>query len=385
MLPTYKKPFAGRATNVENDLRKKILSGELQSGAKLKSRRKLAAEYGVALVTVERALANLIGEGLLKSEARSGTYISGVEGSIKPSMKNGTKLKKIAIMAGNGTDVRNPHELEDNWTREITRAIQDTVAGFGYSSELRVWYPERQPLEVIKQESLHGIEGFIIIDVHRKLVETKEAVEYLERHGHPVVLVTYDELQKPVPHVFYDQTFTGYEAASQLIRLGKKRIVFFSPLFADWVEKRERGVRNAVDDAGEGYRFEVFPAIDERVAVGTESDQTAIARKVAIDFLTSDLTDTGIVAVNDSAAIGLIKACADTALVVGKDFPLISFDDLPTAKFMALSTFRPPLQSMGREAVNLLVRQINRDFGALQIRLRSELVERASTMPAQME
>lgn len=56
-------------------LREDIVSGALPYGAKLPSKRLLAGELGLSLVTVEHALALLADEGYLETRQRSGCYV----------------------------------------------------------------------------------------------------------------------------------------------------------------------------------------------------------------------------------------------------------------------------------------------------------------------
>ena len=55
-------------------LRDDILSGVIPRGAKLPSKRLLAGELGVSLVTVEHAFALLADEGYVETRERSGCY-----------------------------------------------------------------------------------------------------------------------------------------------------------------------------------------------------------------------------------------------------------------------------------------------------------------------
>ena len=57
------------------DLRRKIESGELQPGSQLPTRLKLAAEYRVTHMTVQRAIDTLKEEGLLYSRPGLGVYV----------------------------------------------------------------------------------------------------------------------------------------------------------------------------------------------------------------------------------------------------------------------------------------------------------------------
>ena len=67
-------------------LRGDILSGALPLGAKLPSKRTLAEELGLSLITVEHACALLADEGYIETRERSGAYVSfgGAAGREKP-------------------------------------------------------------------------------------------------------------------------------------------------------------------------------------------------------------------------------------------------------------------------------------------------------------
>lgn len=62
-------------SQVAGDLRSDIESGKLRPGAKLPSEPELAAQYGVARVTVRRAIAELISEGRLVILHGRGTFV----------------------------------------------------------------------------------------------------------------------------------------------------------------------------------------------------------------------------------------------------------------------------------------------------------------------
>ena len=71
---------------IYEQLRDDILSGEIPRGTKLPSKRLLAGELGVSLVTVEHALDLLVDEGYVEARERSGYYalFGGAAGSEKP-------------------------------------------------------------------------------------------------------------------------------------------------------------------------------------------------------------------------------------------------------------------------------------------------------------
>lgn len=64
-----------RAYLVEETLRDRILDGALAPGVRLPPNARLAAEFGVALMTVRSALKRLQGDGLLSVEPGRGTFV----------------------------------------------------------------------------------------------------------------------------------------------------------------------------------------------------------------------------------------------------------------------------------------------------------------------
>src|SRR5262249_926122 len=92
---------------------------------------------------------------------------------------------------------------------------------------------------------------------------------------------------------------------------------------------------------------------------------------------------TALVCFNDKAAIGALRAAGERGLRVPADLSITGFDDLDLAQAPALTTVRQPLQEMGRMAVSLLVRLLERhELDALHVELATELIVRSSTAQA---
>jgi GntR family transcriptional regulator len=71
-----RRPYA----QVADGLRVAIQSGELAAGTKLPSGRELANEWGVALMTVQKALDQLRDEGLVYTQRGRGVFVASADG-----------------------------------------------------------------------------------------------------------------------------------------------------------------------------------------------------------------------------------------------------------------------------------------------------------------
>ncbi len=91
---------------------------------------------------------------------------------------------------------------------------------------------------------------------------------------------------------------------------------------------------------------------------------------------------TAIFASTDLMAIGAIKKIQGDGLRVPEDISIIGFDDIPTASLVtpALTTIAQPKYEMGAEAMNLLIRMIEKK-GAFKSKvvLDTQLIVREST------
>jgi GntR family transcriptional regulator len=86
-------------------LRDRILSGELPAGGRLTGEPGLAAEHGVARVTVRRALASLAADGLIERRPGSGTFVR--EGkAMRPVVGDLVNTLSHLAEMGRRTDVR---------------------------------------------------------------------------------------------------------------------------------------------------------------------------------------------------------------------------------------------------------------------------------------
>lgn len=80
---------------VADNIRKDIISGKLKAKEKLPSKRNLASEYGISVITVMNAYSMLLEEGYIVSKERSGYYVSEIE--VYENQKEGKSHTDIDI------------------------------------------------------------------------------------------------------------------------------------------------------------------------------------------------------------------------------------------------------------------------------------------------
>ena len=205
--------------------------------------------------------------------------------------------------------------------------------------------------------------------------ETNEALKALERQGYPfVVLDPRHAVDDGIPHVTAAHWAGAKAATEHLLSLGHRRIAAITGPHG-WVASVDRldGYQAALAGAG------VLPA-PELIAKGNFTGESGYA--AATTLLDLAERPTAIFAFNDEMAVGAMRAAEERGLRLPEDLSIVGFDDLEKAEIVtpALTTVRQPLAEMGRMAVSLLARLLDRQrLEALRVELGTKLVVREST------
>jgi len=211
--------------------------------------------------------------------------------------------------------------------------------------------------------------------------ESSEELEGLLDRGYRYVVVDPRKpLAERIPSVSAAHTSGADQAMQHLLGLGHRRIAAVTgpPGWAA-TDCRRRGYHAALAGAG------IMPD----PALEVEGDFEIAGGFKAGDYL-FELRDppTAIFAFNDNLAVGVIQAARARGLRVPEDVSEVGFDDLEYATVVTppLTTIRQPLAEMGRTAVSMLVRLLERQrFEALHVELGTRLVVRDSTAPPPRE
>jgi LacI family transcriptional regulator, galactose operon repressor len=228
--------------------------------------------------------------------------------------------------------------------------------------------------EVSVLDRLHGLtDGALIILPE----ESSEELERLLDSGYRfVVLDPLMPLDERIPSVSAAHTSGADQAMRHLLGLGHRRIAQITGP-RGWLatEDRRLGYRAALAAAG------ILPD----PALEVESvPEIAPGREAAEYLLDLPEPPTAIFAFNDNIAIGATQAARARGLSVPGDLSVVGFDDVEHATIVtpALTTVRQPLAEMGRTAVSLLNRLLERQrFETLHVELATRLVVRESTAP----
>jgi DNA-binding LacI/PurR family transcriptional regulator len=197
-----------------------------------------------------------------------------------------------------------------------------------------------------------SVDGFISLG----LSPDDSAVRVLDRIGIPNVMID-SEGSANHPAVNIDDEGGAEAAARHLLELGHRRIAILAlpPVRAQKdpspsVTRRLTGYRKAIDAAGAPEATTVVAGIS--VAAGGRAFESLPKGRHG---------PTGVLAMSDMAAIGVLGAAASARQRVPEDLSVVGFDDIPASAWTSppLTTVRQPIVEKGRLAARILIQRMN--------------------------
>lgn len=276
--------------------------------------------------------------------------------------------------AGGAIYVRCPYVLTD-YFGVIVSSIAETLELHGRRVVLSAGDAGgRRPgvLAGLPQES--GIAGAVLL----LPPEPEAELEALRAQNFPFVVVDpRSPLSRDIASVSAAHLTASRSVTAHLVQLGHRRIgVIGGP--GDWLASQSRiaGHAAALAEAG------LLPSPGLLRSIEPTADR---GYEAAGELLDLPVRPTALIAFNDRTAVGALRAAYERNLRVPDDLSITGFDDtdLGRSTVPRLTTVRQPLEEMGRMAVSLLTRLLERHtVDTLHVELATHLVLRESTGPA---
>jgi len=348
------------------DLKEKILSGEIQAGDKLPSENELSGEYGISRQTVRKALQMLQSMGYIYAEHGRGTFCSELARHTHTS-------KNIAVVTTYLSDYIFPRVIE---------GIDSVLTSQGYSIILKNTRNSRSMeakcLEELLQKDIDGV----IIEPSKSQIFCKHTNLYdkLDEYNIPYVFIqgTMEQLSDR-PYVMMDDFKGGYLITKYLLSLGHRKILgMFKADDRQGIE-RHRGYAKALQEYG------VFYDPDRIIWFHTEDRAVkpfARLRAMAASGIKFD----SVVCYNDQIAIKTIQTLSQLGIRVSEDVSVTGYDNSFLAENyqVGLTTIAHPHERLGEIAAKLLLDLMQEKTLSLadrQIVIEPELIERESCKP----
>ncbi|MBA8815126.1 DNA-binding LacI/PurR family transcriptional regulator [Microbacterium halimionae] len=233
-------------------------------------------------------------------------------------------------------------------------------------------------LSALRGANRYGVDGILHCVVS---LGTQDAA-LLDELAMPVVLLGERIFHSTHDHVSMRNVEGATAATEHLIAGGCRRILAFGAHpgeAAGTAGLRLRGYETALNEAG--------IHLDEKLVVPVDRWHRIDGADAMRSVLDSGVQFDGIVAFNDSLALGALRVLRESGLRVPDDVALIGFDDLDETRYSqpALSTIDPDRSAIAAAAVELLLRRVRGDVddAPAEILIDCALVSRESSVTTQ--
>jgi len=308
----------------------------------------VAREAGVVAMTASRAINE---SGYVSQEVRERVLAAALKLNYRPNMLarslKGQRLKAVGIML---PDIANP------FSAELVEGMKDVLEPEGYTPFIalagRGVDHEREGLQSFVD---HRVDGLLVATLRTDAGD--DLLRELLAQGIPMVTVGREVKGMQVDCVTADHWKGAFDVTMHLIELGHRLIGFVGIAAADAPAlRRYQGYRAALEKAGLTVGMEYTVGPEYAPAFATQDDgYEGMLRMAKMDVL-----PTAVLARNDSAAIGVLRAAHTLGMKVPEDLSVAGFDNIPLAAFWtpALTTVAQPIREQGKVAARILLDKI---------------------------
>lgn len=352
---------------IERVIKNKITKGELKTGEQIGSHQELSKKYGVSLITVKKALSNLVKDGVLFTRVGKGTYVAEQQKSKIELLKH----KTIGLVL---TDLKHP------FFSMIVHSVEERAYALGYnlllsSSSGNV---EKEESQIAHFRSL-GVDGLIIASLNLEY-RANDYIRNLHEENFPYIMVSY--MHDPdYWYVGLNQELGGFMATEHLINLGYRSIGYVHVGKGNLLcEVRKNGYSRALMEYDIPFDSNkiFYPGNDNKYV---EMDRFKLGYEFGKEFAKMENPTEALFFYSDLVALGFMQSVMEEGIKVPNDVALVGFDDIEISKYASvpLTTVKQPADEIGRIVVDIIQKRIDgKDIGNRTI-LKPKLIVRESS------
>lgn len=301
--------------------------------------REVAAEAGVSVATVSRALRGL-------PSVAPATRSRVLEVADRLRYVPDPYAARLASTRAHTIIVAVP--LPGQWYyAQVVAGVEAVASDAAIDLQLHVVGDDRQRRRFVEDvlPQQRRIDGAVLVDIPLE----NEQVRTLVDRG--TTLVGVGQHIEGLVTIGIDNRRAAYEATAHLVSCGRDRIGLLGGMPQGRTHlsipgEREAGYREALADSGH--------AVDERLVVNGNFSVSG-GFDATMELLASDSLPDGLFALSDEMAAGAIQAARSSGVGVPDQLAIVGFDDHEFAEPMGLTTVRQPVAELGELAAQALL------------------------------
>jgi DNA-binding LacI/PurR family transcriptional regulator len=358
LKPIESEPGTPLYVIARDAIRAAVNEGRLAPGQQLPSTKALSQTLGVSLVTVHRALQELVSTGVLRRGQGRGTFVHEQYDERRPSA-TGSRL---------GIVFHAECSLADSFHGQIFEGVRQEATDLGIDLVLLRF----------GEDWRRECSGYLYVNPLPDQLDRPPRFAGARSNGsgsQPVVVLGARTERAGIGFVDTDNVEIGRLAAEHLGRTGADRLLYLGDgsALSNSVD-RWQGFNAACVERG--LRFD-----PDRDSIRPSDWRLDAEHQEVLRELLSSVPRPAVFAAGYYFALGVYKVAEQMGLRVGEDLLVLGVDDPPSAAYLspALSTIAQPLIDVGRIAVRDLSSVIERGGEPVRHTLAPRLVVRSST------
>lgn len=258
-------------------------------------------------------------------------------------------------------------DLHGEFFSECVRGMDREASRRGYLLLLSNMHDDSEQAAVALRAMRGRVDGLLVMAPHIPL----ESLERALPAALPAVLINAPGEVTSRPSLRLDNRAGAQAMVRHLLANGYRHIVHIAGPEGN-VDARERlqGFRDAL--------AELAPDMPVRIIAGDFNEEAGEA--AAREILTSDEPCDAVFAANDMMAIGCLHTLRQAGKSVPEDIAVAGFDDVPLARYLALTTMEVRIAEIGARAISRLIDMLEGKGPGAPIELHEPaLIARATT------
>jgi LacI family transcriptional regulator len=274
-------------------------------------------------------------------------------------------------------------DITDPFCTLVLRGIENSLYQASYVPIFADAHNQRNRFERYLEMLLERhVEGLIV--VANWLFVDIQLLADLSKRNIPAATIGWELPGDTISSVMVDNETGARLALEHLHHLGHRKIAFIrGPKMLIDSAPRWRGIQKFAQSAG----IEIDPALVQQLPESLDPNSSFESGfRFAEELLQRKKRFTALMAFDDMAALGAIRALTKAGVKVPEQCSVTGFDDVALSALAApsLTTVRQPMEAMGGLAVNIVMEGINaalekREWNIVSHKMNPELVIREST------
>lgn len=301
--------------------------------------KEIANICGVSRGTVDRALNNRPGVSeetkkmILKVAAEHGYQPN----HIGRSLVIGKSMNLGVIM----------FDIDNRVFAQIINGIEARARELDYFVNLSLTYRDAKlEIDIIRQHLARNVDGIILLSVNHD----PQFVQFIQNLRKPVVTIG-NKVSPETPYIWFDDCQATMDLVNLIVSKGYEHIIYVCPPL------QRLGQENLYVPEQRYMGFNRSAEIHKTVTFSSILHNDYIQ-----EIFQSDIKKkrTAILCSSDIYAIDILNTCKDLGVQVPNDIGVAGFDNIDILKYITprLTTISFNSESIGKEAVHLLMRQI---------------------------